>query len=151
MTFLKSIIRPDGCGDTQFADTVAAYQALPSEVQERFQSSTASYSYLKHRNVSESTGGTAGLTVEEVEAAAKAMTVHPVFTVHPITGEKNIYANPSHTVAIHGLSAEESQEMLQYLYDHVAKEEFLYTHVWQDHDFVMWDNRGKNVADVLKD
>ncbi len=67
------------------------------------------------------------------------MGIHSLLTL----GEKNIYANPSHTVAIHGLNETESNKTLSFLYDHVAKVEFLYNHVWKDDDFVMWDNRGK--------
>ncbi len=141
MTFLKSVIRSDGCGDTQFADTVSAYSALPEELRTRLEGVTASYSYLKHRTI-EADGTVAGLTAAEVQAALRG-TVHPVITVHPITGEKNIYSNPSHTMAIHGMDKAESDEVLTFLYDHVAKEDFLYNHVWKDDDFVMWDNRGK--------
>jgi alpha-ketoglutarate-dependent taurine dioxygenase len=140
ITFLKSVIRSDGCGDTHFADTVSAYDALPDDIKNRLEGLTASYSYLKHRTIS-SNGTVAGLTAVEVQAALKG-TVHPVITVHPITGERNIYANPSHTMEIHGLSKPESDQMLTFLFDHVAKEDFLYNHVWKDDDFIMWDNRG---------
>lgn len=144
MTFLKSVIRSDGCGDTEFADTVAAYSALTDEMKAQLDSATASYSYLKHRTIS-ANGTVAGLTKEEVQTALKG-TLHPVITVHPVTGEKNIYVNPSHTMAINGWSKDKSDEILTFLYNHVAKEEFLYTHEWKDDDFIMWDNRGKSMA-----
>ncbi len=139
-TFLKSEIRPEGCGDTQFADSQAAYDALDIAMKTQLQGLRATYSYLKHRMVQ--AGSTEGLSEEELSVAQNAV-IHPIVTVHPITGKKNIFANPSHTVAVQSYSKEDSDRLLNFLYEHVADERFLYNHVWRDHDFVMWDNRGR--------
>lgn len=140
-TFLKSEIRPEGCGDTLFSDSQSAYEAIAEETKLKLKGMRASYSYLKHRIV-DAGGSTEGLTEVELEAA-KNPTIHPIVTVHPITGKKNIFANPSHTVAILDIPRQESDDLLNFLYSHVAEERFLYNHIWQDDDFVMWDNRGE--------
>lgn len=146
VTILKSEIRPETCGDTQYLDTVAAYDALSPAQQSYYRSLLAKYCYLNHRNVTER-GDSDNLSAEEV-AKAKQCAVHPVITQHPITGAYNIYANPSHTRAI--LFQDDATDdadarsaaILQELYDHTNQpDKFGYTHVWRDFDVVIWDNR----------
>ena len=45
------------------------------------------------------------------------------------------------TRRIEGVSPEESEELLTFLYDHAEKEEFVFEHEWQLGDVVAWDNR----------
>jgi alpha-ketoglutarate-dependent taurine dioxygenase len=77
---------------------------------------------------------------DEIEKASKCA-VHPLVTAHPITGRKNIYANPSHTARVNGVSEEESELILSFLFQHSAQAKFLYRHHYQDYDVVIWDNR----------
>jgi sulfonate dioxygenase len=46
---------------------------------------------------------------------------HPVVRVHPVTGEKALYVNPNFTRHIVGFKTEESEYLLKFLYDHIAK------------------------------
>lgn len=134
------MIRPDGCGDTLFADTTAAYDSLPVDIRDHLQDLRGRYSYLKLRSF-KSDGSVAGLQGDEVNKASDGA-IHPLITQHPITGRRNIYANPSHTEEVLGLSADNSSQLLSYLFDHVARPEHVYRHIWEDGDLVMWDNRG---------
>jgi len=137
-TALLSEIRPEGCGDTLFADSTAAYEALDSDTKKQVEGQTAYYNYLKHREVIG--GEVAGLSHEEVIRASSSAT-HPLITTHPITGKKNVFANPSHTIQVVGKTLEESDQILQKLFSHVADPENIYTHTWRDFDMVIWDNR----------
>lgn len=139
VTILKSVIRPEECGDTEFLDSNAAYDALSSEDKTRLHGLTARYSYLKLREVNEN-GVAQNLDLNEVQAAAKSA-VHPIVTMHPITGRLNLYSNPSHTVAVNGMTAEDSETLLQKLFLHSASPEFIYRHKYEDNDVIMWDNR----------
>lgn len=139
VTVLLSVIRSDHCGDTIFADTNAAYDSLNTETKQLLTGLKASYSYLKHRNLSNITQD--GLSISESEKALNVV-IHPVITTHPITRRKNIYANPSHTIAIVDMDIKQSNEILNKLYTHTSEPTFAYVHKWQDFDVVIWDNRG---------
>jgi taurine dioxygenase len=67
--------------------------------------------------------------------------VHPVVRTHPATGRKALYVNRLMTVRIEGLPAKESDELLDLLFDHQERREFIYEHVWRPGDLLMWDNR----------
>jgi alpha-ketoglutarate-dependent taurine dioxygenase len=150
VTILKSEIRPETCGATQFLNTVGAYAGLSSDQQAYYRSLRAKYCYLKTRVVTDAYDSN-NLSAEEAEKANKCA-VHPVITQHPVTGAYNIYANPSHTSAIlfptdtdvdttdrgHLISDAVLQELFQYTNQ---SDKFGYTHEWRDYDVLMWDNR----------
>jgi taurine dioxygenase len=66
---------------------------------------------------------------------------HPVVRTHPATGRKALYVNRLMTVRIEGLPADESDELLDTLFAHQERREFVYEHVWRPGDLLMWDNR----------
>jgi taurine dioxygenase len=141
ITVLKSEIRPEECGDTEFINTHAAYDDLSEEMKNKLKGLTARYCYLKLREVKEEKGEADNLHEEEVNKAKKCA-IHPLITTHPITGMKNIYANPSHTAVVNGLSFTESEELLQQIFQHTAQQQFIYRHHYADYDVILWDNRG---------
>lgn len=67
--------------------------------------------------------------------------VQPIVRVHPVTGRKALYLNPAVTRGILGMTPEEGEGLLRFLFEHSVKPEFVYCHRWQVHDMVMWDNR----------
>lgn len=146
VTILKSEIRPELCGATDYLDTVSAFYALPEEKQAHYRTLLGKYCYLNHKNVS--SAGMDNLRPEEVEKARECA-IHPLITKHPRTGQYNVYANPSHTNSIllhanHPTEEEVSaaREDLQALFAHTGQfDKFGYRHEWKDHDVVIWDNR----------
>ena len=48
-------------------------------------------------------------------------TEHPLVRVHPVTGEKALYVNQGFTKHIVGFRTEESEYLLNFLFDHLAK------------------------------
>src|SRR5690606_20048484 len=67
--------------------------------------------------------------------------LHPVARVHPETGRTSLYVSPRFTIGIHELPDEEGQPLLDALFAHQIRPEFVYRHVWRADDFVFWDNR----------
>ena len=67
--------------------------------------------------------------------------VHPVVRTHPDTGRKAIYVNRLMTLWIEGIERAESDEILDYLFAHIEKPQFVYEHVWSVGELMMWDNR----------
>jgi len=65
----------------------------------------------------------------------------PMVRVHPVTGRKALYLNPNVTRRIVDMTAEESRGILDFLFQHCVRPEFVYCHYWQLHDLMVWDNR----------
>lgn len=141
ITVLKSVIRPEQCGDTIFANTHAAYEGLDADLKAQLQGLQGNYCYLKLREIGLD-GKAENLASEEVQSAASCA-VHPLVTTHPITGKHNLYANPSHTASIVGMEPAASEALLQRLFEHTAKPEYGIRHQYNDGDLIIWDNRGK--------
>jgi taurine dioxygenase len=66
---------------------------------------------------------------------------HPMVRVHPETGKKALYVSEMTTTGIVGLTDEEAQPILEFLYRHCVQPEFTYRHKWQVGDLLAWDNR----------
>jgi taurine dioxygenase len=66
---------------------------------------------------------------------------HPVFVTHPDTGRKTLFVDRLMTTRIQGVSEAESGAILDQLYEIGERSAYIYEHVWQLGDFVMWDNR----------
>ena len=66
---------------------------------------------------------------------------HPVFRTHPVTGRKALYVNRLMSDHIVGMPIEESNEILNFLFDHAEKPEFVHAHQWKVGDLILWDNR----------
>ena len=45
------------------------------------------------------------------------------------------------TERVEGLPEEESARLLNIVYDHAEKADWLYEHVWRPRDLLVWDNR----------
>ena len=119
-------------GNTLFANGYKAYETLPPEIRRR----------LEHRkafNAYDYDGAATKRGTRLNEGVPSH--VHPVVRTHPATGRKALYVNRLMTVRIEGLPARESDELLEFLFDHQERREFIYEHVWRARDLVMWDNR----------
>ena len=66
---------------------------------------------------------------------------HPVVRTHPVTNRQALFVNPGFTCRFADMTEEESQPLLQYLFQHSANSAFVYRHRWQPNDLVFWDNR----------
>ena len=131
----------DGCplGDTQFASTAAAYSALSEDMKERLGRLKAVHRfwdrYIRERKIAGS-----DVVVSEERRAQTPDVVHPVVRTHPFTGRKCLYVNEGFTIAIEATEENESRALLQELFAHCTRPEFVYRHQWQVGDVVMWDN-----------
>jgi len=131
---------PEIGGDTMFANMYLAYETL-SEPMKRFLGGLRAvhdyshaydtyFAHLKERPP---------LTPEQ---RAKTPPVeHPVIRTHPVTGRKALYVNPGFTKGFAGMPKEESQPILEFLFRHATRSEFIYRHKWRVNDMIFWDNR----------
>ena len=123
---------PDEGGNTLFANCRLAYEALDDEWKVRLDGLRALHYYDYKRDPV--------LRPSEINPDAPQW-VHPVVRTHPDTGRKAIYVNRLMTLWIEGIDRAESDEILDYLFAHIEKPEFVYEHVWSVGELMMWDNR----------
>jgi len=136
-------------GNTSFASTTAAYEALPEPMKKRLQAlkNVHSYVYYRGKNIQaqkeeQARGDRAvqehALTQEHLQQVPDAEA--PIVRTHPVTGRKGLFINEAHTSHIVGLSKPESEALLKEICQHIIKPEFQYEHHWQAGDLLMWDN-----------
>ena len=61
-----------------------------------------------------------------------------IVLVHPISGQKSLYVDPGYTVSIDGIDKQESDGLLDFLFQHQVRPEFQYTHRWNEGDVLVW-------------
>ncbi|MDB5650291.1 MAG: Taurine catabolism dioxygenase TauD/TfdA [Hyphomicrobiales bacterium] len=130
-TLLYSVEVPTHGGNTLFASGYAAYDTLDPAIRDRVQNRNARHHY--HYG-STQRGDDRGV-------AANAGAAHPAFRTHDETGRKAIYINRLMTTGIEGIDQEEADRLLELIWDHSEKPEFVYEHVWSVGDLLVWDNR----------
>jgi len=129
-TMLYAIEIPSKGGNTLFANAYKAYETLPDDIKQRLAGRRALNAYT--------TDSTTRSTSYE---GANSSYWHPAVRTHPATKRKALYVNRLMTREIEGLPREESDALLQMLFDHQEQPQFVYEHVWRPGDIVMWDNR----------
>ena len=67
--------------------------------------------------------------------------IHPLVRTHPDSGRKGLWINPVYTLKINELAEKDSDELLEKLFAHILKPEFIYEHTWAENMLTMWDNR----------
>ncbi|KAK6337910.1 hypothetical protein TWF696_001388 [Orbilia brochopaga] len=133
-TFLYFLDGPPTGGDTLFANQAEAYNRLSPEFRKRLQGLKAVHSAHEQATASLVRGG--------IVRREPITSVHPVVREHPVTKEKAIYVNPQFTRYIVGYKKEESDNLLKFLYDHVALGQDFQARVkWAPGTVVVWDNR----------
>jgi taurine dioxygenase len=130
-------------GDTLFASTAAAYDALPEDMKRRLDGRLALNSFRRYveRRQAKLAAGTQTAQAERSKQADQHPDVwHPLVRVHPRTGRKCLYVSDEVTSEIEGMSAVENEQVLRDLLAHMTQPEFVYRHKWQVGDLVIWDN-----------
>lgn len=126
---------PEVGGDTEFANTYAAYEALPAadkQLIERLQ--------VVHK-VEASFRFVPDLSEEQLAAfRSHEPKVHPLVWRHR-DGRKSLITSTS-AAGIVGMGQAEGEALLQRMMDWATQPQFVYVHRWQLGDIVMWDNTG---------
>ena len=130
-TLLYSVEVPSTGGNTLFASGYAAYETLDPTIRDRLEGRKASVHYHY--------GSTQRGDDRGVVAFGEA--TQPVFRTHDETGRKAIYVNRLMTVGVLDMDKAESDRLLNAVWDHAEKPEFVYEHVWKKGDLLIWDNR----------
>jgi len=136
-------------GNTHFASSTAAYDALPEATKQRLQGLKNIHSYREYRlknYAAQQKDLRRGIrTVQEhaptpEQLASVPDMAMPVVRTHPVTGRKGLFVNEGHTAHMADMPRAEGDALLRTLYEHITQPEFIYTHHWTPGDLLLWDN-----------
>jgi taurine dioxygenase len=129
-------------GNTEFSSMHAAYEDLPQDLKTRLEGKTVLHDFNKFWEMMRREKGSKRPPLSEAQRKAKPPVSHPVFLRHPITGKKVLYANPGYSMRINELPEKESDEILDFLFEHQLRPEYRYSFSWTPGDVLMWENFG---------
>ncbi|ODV86731.1 hypothetical protein CANARDRAFT_6304 [[Candida] arabinofermentans NRRL YB-2248] len=121
-------------GDTQFIDTVEAYERLSPTFQKMLDGLMVVNSSKQQAENSKNSGG--------IERKTAIESIHPLVRYHPVLKKKALYLNRNFSRRVLGMKDQESDNLLNFLLNHL--ESCLDAHIranWDDDTIVVWDNR----------
>lgn len=123
---------PEAEGDTGFLNMYTVYELLPGALQERIEGRTI-------RHVAEAARD--GLGAASADVARLPGVSQPLVRTHPATGRKALYLGWRRGSSVSGLTATESEELLDVLWVHVEElGRNSWHNRWRPGDLVLWDN-----------
>ncbi len=129
------VLSPEG-GQTEFANTYAAYADLPESEKKALEKLTVYHSVESaYRKM------IPDASEEQIaEWRKKGHKIHPLIWTHR-TGRKSIVngITAGHVV---GMDRKDSDALLGQLLEWATRPQFVYQHIWRMGDLLMWDNTG---------
>ncbi|MFV1849185.1 MAG: TauD/TfdA dioxygenase family protein [Thalassospira sp.] len=143
-TFLYGIDIPPVGGDTLFVNNHLALERMPSDLRSQLEDKVAIHSAA----LGYAPDGTYGdekrrgsMDIRPSDTAYARQT-HPLIRPHPESGKLGIFGTSyRYIVGFVGFTDEESKPLLDQLLAWQDREEFVFTHRWENHNLLMWDNR----------
>ena len=135
---LKSLKIPPVGGDTCFSNMELAWETLDEKIKVKIKDKKAEHSSLgaeffiddyKHMKVNKK---------RNYDAYSSE---HPIVRTHPETGKKILFVNWTYTKRIIGLEKNESDEILNKIFEHQARLELTCRFTWTKNTVCIWDNR----------
>ena len=133
---LRSRKIPPVGGDTMFSNMEIAYETLDENIKKRIEGKRAIHSSL----------GAAAFVekYEEMEGNGNLdeySNEHPMVRTHPETNKKILYVNSMYTKKIIDMDKNESDEILQKIFQHQERLDFTCRFKWTENAVAIWDNR----------
>jgi len=132
-SMLSAKVVPASGAGTEFADMRAAYDALPAEMKAQVEGLRVHHSIAHSRQI-------LGFEFSQQEQDILKGAIHPLIRTLPRSQRKSLYV-ASHVSRIIDWPVPEGRLLLRDLIEHATQPQFVYQHVWRDHDLVIWDNR----------
>ena len=132
-------IPEDGSGDTSFSNQYLAYEQLSDEIKRAIHGRCAKHDASRNSAGVLRPGLKLPTSLDEVPGP-----MHPLVRLHPQTHKPALYLGrrrqwPSQYIA--DCSAEESEQLLDHLWNEATRPALAWTHHWQVGDMLVWDNR----------
>lgn len=135
LTALFLFDSPASGGDTGYADQRAAYEHLSPSFRAYLETLQVLHSGVAQAEYSRK-GARGGIVKRE-----PVENIHPLVRRHPVTGEKALFVNRQFSRKIIGLKEEESDAILELLYNHIEKGADFQTRLrWKPRTVTLWDS-----------
>ena len=143
LTLLYALELPMVGGDTLWSSQYAAYDTLSTGMKRLLDPLRAIHTAWPHgtKGPDVTVAVSRSIIMTRNDPSADREVTHPVVRVHPDTGRKALFVNPVYTQRFEHMTAEESQPLLQYLFDHATQAEFTCRLRWTPGTLAIWDNR----------
>jgi putative 2-oxoglutarate oxygenase len=135
-SFLYALEVPPEGGDTLFADTYAAFAALPADVRRTIMGRRACFSRVRLHHVHYPHMK----PLTEEQKAQRPDVWHPIARRHPRSGWTALYIG-RWACEVEGLPEAEGRDLIRYLQEFATRPEFIHRHRWRVGDAMLWDNR----------
>ena len=140
-TVALAVEMPRGGGDTVFACQHRSYESLSNGMQTLLRGLRGVHSSAKSAISHLGAQIAVGDFREALDMVRVDTATHPVVIRHPETGRPALFVNRANTVALDGLTPEESAPLLEYLFAHQVRPEFSARLRWEPGTLAIWDNR----------
>ena len=124
-------------GITQFINMYMVYDELPEPLRRQVEGRKARHDFAM---LSRLTGAPAP---SGAERAAVPPVWHPMVRRHPESGRKSLFISAIYNDMIEGMGEDESRRLIEDLSAFAAQPKYMYRHVWEPHDVLMWDKIGR--------
>ena len=142
-TLLHARQLPPHGGDTLFANQYLAFESLSPAMQRLLLGLRAAHSARRAYGPQSVFRDPNHLRSMKIKTTPQALAevVHPVVRVHPDTGKPALYVNKVYTTRFEDMTEAESAGLMNFLFEHAVRYEFIVRVVWQPQMLTIWDNR----------
>ena len=126
---------PENQGNTHFANMALAYSELPNRLKEKINSKI-----LIHDSAHNSAGMLRKGYSEVDNPSETPGARHPMVITDKNTNKKLLFLGRRPHAYIIGLELEESENLLNEIWEHATQEKFTWTQKWEKGDLLMWKN-----------
>lgn len=122
-------------GETLLCDMGLAYHGLAEAMRQRCDNLVVCHRYgNRDQDKEHAAGALQGKQLEKVSEVT-----HPLVQIHPVTGEKCLYAVAASSRGIVGMPDDEALDLLSELKAHCTKPEYTVTHAYAVDELFIWD------------
>lgn len=131
-TLLYSMKLPSWGGNTCFSNMYRAYENIPRPLRDQLEGKKVLqvHDYKRRER----------LDLDKIDLDSVRHHEQPIFITHPATGRKALYISRLMSARILGLPREESEAVLEQLFEISEDPSIVYEHQWKLGDLVIWDN-----------
>ncbi|RAO73509.1 uncharacterized protein BHQ10_009521 [Talaromyces amestolkiae] len=141
---LKIHTLPETGGDTLWASGYEIYDRLSPSMAQFLEGLTATHDATFFHDEARRLGNPLreGIRGSPLNAGSSLTAVHPVIRTNPVTGWKSVFVNKGFTKRINGVTKDESDVLLQYLFNLLTQNhDAQVRYKWNKNDVAIWDNR----------
>ena len=133
LSILSAKMIPSKGGNTEFLSMRSVYNALPKKLKSNIEDKVCWHDYSYGRSKIDANL----VTADEKKALPP---VKQKLVLNNKKYGKSLYIG-AHCSKIDGMNDDESQNLLDEIYEYIDNESHVYSHIWKPYDLIMWDNR----------